>query len=256
MCFLIFYSKLHCNTLRFDHFWIIISIHFFQIGRGTKILKGLARAIHTGQPGRPIQPKGGLPDPNNKPQTLLVPPKNKKQGAASKVPTSTTTTTTSSEQNNKNTVTNSQATNSKPSTPTQKPETSVAPTPSQQEEQATAPKTAPPQASVQPIVTAQPTVNGTAVVDSSGTNGTITVTELGVVAKTEPMDVDVEEVDDEEGTTVEMADQTEENSKGKLKAVIKPHILTHIIDNFVIQEGNEPFPVSVIVFTYLFEIFS
>ena len=52
------------------------------------------------------------------------------------------------------------------------------------------------------------------------------------------------EADIEEDTTVEMTDQTEESNKGKLKAVIKPHILTHIIDNFVIQEGNEPFPVS------------
>ncbi len=30
----------------------------------------------------------------------------------------------------------------------------------------------------------------------------------------------------------------------KLKTVVKPHILTHVIDNFVIQEANEPFPVS------------
>ena len=207
-------------------------------------MKGLARTIHPGQSRRPIQPKGGLPDPNNKPQTLLVTPKNKKQAAASKVPASTTT-TTASETNGKNTVTNSQATtNSKPSTPVEKPETGA---PAEQEEQITNPKTTPPQASVQPIVTAQPTVNGTTVVDSSGTNGTITVTELGVVAKTEPMDVDKEEAEGEEDTTVDMAEPTEENSKGKLKAVIKPHILTHIIDNFVIQEGNEPFPVSFVL---------
>ncbi len=33
-------------------------------------------------------------------------------------------------------------------------------------------------------------------------------------------------------------------STEKLKAVVRPHILTHVIDNFVIQEANEPFPVS------------
>ena len=173
---------------------------------------------------------------------MLVTPKSKKQATATKVPTSSSTTavttTTPSEQNNKNVVvTSSSTTTSKPSTPTQKLETSTPP----QEEQASNPKSAPPQASVQPIVTAQPTVNGSAIVES-GTNGTIT--ELGVVAKTEPMEVDKEEADIEEETTVEMTDQTEASNKGKLKAVIKPHILTHIIDNFVIQEGNEPFPVS------------
>ena len=174
---------------------------------------------------------------------MLVTPKSKKQAATTKIPTSSSTTavttTTPSEQNNKNVVvTSSSTTTSKPSTPTERLETSTPP----QEDQASNPKSAPPQASVQPIVTAQPIVNGSAIVESSGTNGTIT--EVGVVAKTEPMEVDKGEADIEEDTTVEMTDQTEESNKGKLKAVIKPHILTHIIDNFVIQEGNEPFPVS------------
>ena len=30
----------------------------------------------------------------------------------------------------------------------------------------------------------------------------------------------------------------------KQRAIVKPHILTHIIEGFVIQEGSEPFPVS------------
>ena len=30
----------------------------------------------------------------------------------------------------------------------------------------------------------------------------------------------------------------------KQKAIVKPHILTHVIEGFVIQEGPEPFPVS------------
>ena len=30
----------------------------------------------------------------------------------------------------------------------------------------------------------------------------------------------------------------------KQKAIVKPHVLTHVIEGFVIQEGPEPFPVS------------
>lgn len=30
----------------------------------------------------------------------------------------------------------------------------------------------------------------------------------------------------------------------KQRAIVKPHILTHVIEGFVIQEGPEPFPVS------------
>ena len=33
----------------------------------------------------------------------------------------------------------------------------------------------------------------------------------------------------------------------KQRAIVKPHILTHIIEGFVIQEGPEPFPVSKIL---------
>ena len=29
----------------------------------------------------------------------------------------------------------------------------------------------------------------------------------------------------------------------KQRAIVKPHILTHVIEGFVIQEGPEPFPV-------------
>lgn len=28
------------------------------------------------------------------------------------------------------------------------------------------------------------------------------------------------------------------------QAIVKPHVLTHVIEGFVIQEGAEPFPVS------------
>ena len=31
----------------------------------------------------------------------------------------------------------------------------------------------------------------------------------------------------------------------KQKAIVKPQILTHMIEGFVIQEGSEPFPVSI-----------
>lgn len=31
------------------------------------------------------------------------------------------------------------------------------------------------------------------------------------------------------------------------QAVVKPQVLTHVIEGFVIQEGAEPFPVSVII---------
>lgn len=29
------------------------------------------------------------------------------------------------------------------------------------------------------------------------------------------------------------------------QAIVKPHVLTHVIEGFVIQEGAEPFPVSI-----------
>jgi hypothetical protein len=32
----------------------------------------------------------------------------------------------------------------------------------------------------------------------------------------------------------------------KQRAIIKPQIITHVIDGFVIQEGPEPFPVSLV----------
>lgn len=38
------------------------------------------------------------------------------------------------------------------------------------------------------------------------------------------------------------------------KAIVKPQVLTHVIDGFVIQEGSEPFPVSLLsifIFIYL-----
>lgn len=44
-------------------------------------------------------------------------------------------------------------------------------------------------------------------------------------------------------------------SKPPPKAIVKPQILTHVIEGFVIQEGAEPFPVSaypICVFVSLF----
>lgn len=38
----------------------------------------------------------------------------------------------------------------------------------------------------------------------------------------------------------------------KQRAIVKPHILTHIIDGFVIQEGPEPFPVSFLLSKVVF----
>jgi hypothetical protein len=38
----------------------------------------------------------------------------------------------------------------------------------------------------------------------------------------------------------------------KQRAIVKPHILTHVIEGFVIQEGPEPFPVCMNMFFYIF----
>lgn len=37
---------------------------------------------------------------------------------------------------------------------------------------------------------------------------------------------------------------TNKNEKGLPKAMIKPNVLTHVIEGFVIQEANEPFAVT------------
>jgi hypothetical protein len=34
------------------------------------------------------------------------------------------------------------------------------------------------------------------------------------------------------------------SEKGLPKAMVKPNVLTHVIDDFVIQEASEPFPVT------------
>lgn len=36
--------------------------------------------------------------------------------------------------------------------------------------------------------------------------------------------------------------------QGKQKAIVKPQVLTHIIEGFLIQEAAEPFPVSIFTF--------
>ena len=43
---------------------------------------------------------------------------------------------------------------------------------------------------------------------------------------------------------VPIKDLTSEPPVEKQRAIVKPHILTHVIEGFVIQEGPEPFPVS------------
>jgi len=41
------------------------------------------------------------------------------------------------------------------------------------------------------------------------------------------------------------AEDTTEDSKPKLpKAMVKPQVLTHVIEGFVIQEASEPFPMN------------
>lgn len=37
--------------------------------------------------------------------------------------------------------------------------------------------------------------------------------------------------------------ETTIKEKQPQKAIVKPHVLTHVIEGFVIQEGSEPFPV-------------
>ena len=219
----------------------------FVSGRG-----GGARTVQPGQPGRPIQPKGGLPDPKSKQPAMIVPPKNKKLNAANKSQASANPTTGANEQQTKITVTSTESTISKPvNVQTEKVEEKgeCKTLPQQKEVASSTESTAPTQ--VSSVVTSEPTVNGTPVLTSSGTNGTMTVAEeLEPVPKSEPMDVDKDEQggddeDDDEKMKIELKDEVEEN-KSKLKAVVKPHIITHIIDGFVIEEGSEPFPVSVV----------
>lgn len=44
--------------------------------------------------------------------------------------------------------------------------------------------------------------------------------------------------------SVEILPSTEGKENQPATAVVKPHILTHVIEGYVIQEGPEPFPVS------------
>ncbi len=88
-------------------------------------------------------------------------------------------------------------------------------------------------------------MNGsTTVLSSAGTNGTITVAAetQPVPPKTEPMEVD--KAVSKEENSVEMADESEDGGRGKLQAVVKPQIIRHIIDGFMIEEAAEAFPVS------------
>lgn len=54
-------------------------------------------------------------------------------------------------------------------------------------------------------------------------------------------DEDMETGDKSNGRTM---DKHAQPVAEKQKAIVKPHILTHVIDGFVIQEGPEPFPVG------------
>ena len=51
-------------------------------------------------------------------------------------------------------------------------------------------------------------------------------------------------VETERPKIVPIKDLTSEPPVEKQRAIVKPHILTHVIEGFVIQEGPEPFPVS------------
>jgi len=50
---------------------------------------------------------------------------------------------------------------------------------------------------------------------------------------------------DHVGIVAPMAEMTVK-VKQPQKAIVKPHVLTHVIEGFVIQEGSEPFPVRFI----------
>lgn len=45
--------------------------------------------------------------------------------------------------------------------------------------------------------------------------------------------------------------ETTVKEKQPQKAIVKPHVLTHVIEGFVIQEGSEPFPVNNLLFYLL-----
>lgn len=44
--------------------------------------------------------------------------------------------------------------------------------------------------------------------------------------------------------------ETTVKEKQPQKAIVKPHVLTHVIEGFVIQEGSEPFPVRTFYLNY------
>ena len=72
------------------------------------------------------------------------------------------------------------------------------------------------------------TVNGSSSQNSGGS---------GDNNQDEPMDIDRPEDHGKDGPATLPVSE-------KQKAIVKPHILTHVIEGFVIQEGAEPFPVG------------
>ena len=45
------------------------------------------------------------------------------------------------------------------------------------------------------------------------------------------------------GIVAPLPETTIKEKQQPQKAIVKPHVLTHVIEGFVIQEGSEPFPV-------------
>lgn len=89
--------------------------------------------------------------------------------------------------------------------------------------------------------TATSTANGTANGSANGSASTVPNTPLKEEPQAEPMEVDSGEKEDGAATG---------GGPEKQKAIVKPHILTHFIEGFVIQEAAEPFQ----VYLYLSDI--
>ena len=118
--------------------------------------------------------------------------------------------------------------NSTTNTPTQHPPPQVSP-----QIRSIAPQ--PPPTVIQPTNQPKPMTNGHA--HAPAQPKPIAIAPLDV-KKEEPMEVDKAE-------TVAMDADVRSNSVvERQKAIVKPQVLTHVIEGFVIQEGPEPFPVS------------
>ena len=103
------------------------------------------------------------------------------------------------------------------------------------------PQPQPPQP--QPTQTTTPLVNGHVTAKATvAPQPQPVVTPPVDVKKEEPMEVDRPEDTPPPAPTKEPP--APPTVVEKQKAIVKPHILTHVIEGFIIQEGPEPFPVS------------